>query len=339
MRHQRILQQLPDSRYSTERNGSKTMKVEKNKANRGKKVSEWTHFRKNLPMTLLTLPTILIMFVFNYIPLYGLILPFKKFSVTKGIIKSPWCGLKNFEFLTKSKTIIKAIENTVLYNFTFIFLGALLSLVIALMLYELGKRSVKVYQTSLLLPYFMSWVVVAYIVNALLDMDNGLLNALIVRLGGEKIFWYNDPKYWRPILIIVNLWKGMGYTAIVYFAALMGIDSSYFEAARIDGAGKLAQIWYISIPLIRNIILTLIILNLGKIFYGDFGLFYNVPMDSAALYDATDVVDTYVYRSLMNLGNVGMSATTGFCQSVLGFFLVLITNIAVKRFDSDSALF
>lgn len=302
-------------------------------------ISEWKHFRQNLPMTLLVLPTVLVMFVFNYIPLYGVVLPFKDFSVAKGVLGSPWCGLKNFGFLVKSGTIIKAIWNTVLYNFSFIILGTIVAVIIALMMYELSRRSIKIYQTSLLLPYFMSWVVVAYIVNALLDMDNGMVNEVREMFGLDKVLWYNEKEYWPGILIFTKIWKEMGYNAIVYFAALMGIDASYFEAAKIDGAGKIQQIRYISVPLIRNIVIIMVILNVGKIFYGDFGLFYNVPLNSSLLYDVTDVVDTYVYRSLINIGNVGMSATTGFCQSVLGFILVVTTNMVVKRIDRESALF
>ena len=304
-----------------------------------KRKSEWKYFKKDLPLTILVLPTVIVLFIFNYIPLYGVVLPFKDFSVAKGVLGSPWCGLKNFGFLVKSGTIIGAIKNTVLYNFSFIILGTIISVLIALMLYELSKHWIKVYQTSLLLPYFMSWVVVAYIVNALLDMDNGMMNSVREFFGLDKVLWYNEKKYWPGILIFVNIWKGMGYNAIIYFAALMGVDNSYFEAAKIDGATKLQQVWFISMPLIRSIVIIMVIMSIGKIFNGDFGLFYNVPLNSAMLYDVTDVVDTYVYRSLINIGNVGMSATTGFCQSVLGFILVITTNAVVKRIDRESALF
>ncbi|MEG2381134.1 MAG: ABC transporter permease subunit [Oscillospiraceae bacterium] len=296
-------------------------------------------FKQNLPLTLLALPAVIVIFIFNYIPLYGIILPFKDFNVAKGVFGSAWSGLKNFEFLVKSDAILVAIKNTVFYNFIFIFLGTAVSVVVALLLYELSKRAVKVYQTALLVPYFMSWVVVAYICNALLDMDNGILNHIRGLFGMEKILWYNETKYWPTILIIANIMKGMGYNAVVYFAALMGVDSSYFEAAKIDGANKFQQMWYISMPMIKSIVIIMVILSVGKIFYGDFGLFYNVPLNSSLLYPATDVIDTYVYRSLINMGNVGMSATTGFCQSILGFIMVLGTNIIVKKFDADSALF
>ena len=296
-------------------------------------------FKQNIPLTLLALPSIIFIFIFNYIPLYGLVLPFKNFNVVDGIIKSPWCGLKNFDFLVKSDTIFKAIRNTVLYNAAFIVIGTAVAIVIALFLYELGRKSVKTYQTMLLIPYFMSWVVVAYILNVLLDMKSGVLNSILKMCGKEEILWYNEGKYWPAILIVVQVWKNMGYNAIVYFAALMGIDASYFEAAKLDGANKFQQMWYISLPLIKEIVIIMFILNIGKIFYGDFGLFYNVTLNSSLIYDYTDVIDTYVYRSLINLGNLGMSATTGFCQSVIGFVLVLVTNLTVRKIDKSSALF
>lgn len=304
-----------------------------------KRKGRFYDFKQNLPLTLLALPSIILIFIFNYIPLYGLILPFKEFNVVQGIIKSPWCGLKNFTFLVKSKSILLAIKNTVLYNIVFIVVGTAVAIIVALLLYELGKKSVKTYQTMLLIPYFMSWVVVAYIVNVLLDMNSGVLNSILKACGKEEILWYNEGKYWPAILTITQIWKNMGYNAIVYFAALMGIDASYFEAAKLDGANKVQQMWYISLPLIKEIVIIMFILNIGKIFYGDFGLFYNVTLNSSLIYDYTDVIDTYVYRSLINLGNLGMSATTGFCQSVIGFILVLVTNLVVRKIDKASALF
>lgn len=305
----------------------------------GSKSTLLKELKQSIPLTLLALPAVIAIFIFNYIPLYGLILPFKDFNVIDGIIKSPWSGLKNFEFLVKSDTIIKAIRNTVLYNAVFIVLGTAVAIIIALFLYELGRKSVKTYQTMLLMPYFISWVVAAYVFNVLLDMESGLLNRILNKFGHEGINWYNEGKYWPVILIVANIWKNMGYNAIVYFAALMGLDASYFEAAKLDGATKVQQMYYISLPLIKNIVVIMFILNIGKIFYGDFGLFYNVTLNSSLIYDYTDVIDTYVYRSLINLGNLGMSSTTGFCQSVIGFILVVVTNFVVNRIDKDSALF
>lgn len=315
------------------------MNIKNSTAGKRKSKMKMREFRQNMSLTLLALPSIVLIFVFNYIPLYGLLLPFKEYNVVKGIIGSPWCGLKNFEFLIKSKTILIAIKNTILYNIAFIVIGTFVAILIALLLYELGRKSVKTYQTMMLIPYFMSWVVVSYVANVLFDMDSGVLNSILKAMGKEPVLWYNEGKYWPGILIIAQVWKGMGYNAIVYFAALMSIDSSYFEAARIDGANKAQQMWYISLPLIKQIVIIMFILNIGSLFRGDFGLFYNVPLNSALIYDYTDVIDTYVYRSLVNLGNIGMSATTGFCQSVIGFILVVTTNLIVRKIDKDSALF
>jgi len=300
---------------------------------------EWSRFVKNFPLTFLALPGIIVLFIFNYIPLYGLILPFKNYRFNLGFWNSPWVGFTNFKFLFTGQTILNATRNTVVYNLIFIFLGTALSILLALMLFELKKRSVKVYQTIIFLPYFVSWVVAAFIFRALLDMDYGILNKFLVAIGKEPVMWYNDPKYWPIILILANFWKGLGYSSVIYYASLMGINKEYFEAAKIDGAGKFVQIWYISVPLIKPIIIITILLNVGRIFYGDFGLFYNVPLNSSLLLSTTDVIDTFVYRSLIDLGDIGMASAAGFYQSVVGFILVILSNYIVKKIDSEYVLF
>ena len=296
-------------------------------------------FRKNLPLLLLALPAIIYLFVFNYIPLYGLVLPFKNYQYSKGFFGSEWVGLENFKILLNNKQVLIATRNTFFYNLTFIIVGTCVAVVLALMLYEMTSRFVKVYQTMLLLPHFISWVIVAYVALVFLDMDAGLFNEVRKLFGAEPILWYNSPKYWPPLIVIFNVWKSMGFSAIMYYASLMGVDQELFEAAKIDGAGKLKQMWHIAIPSIKPLIITLTILNIGKIFYGDFGLFYNLPQNSPLLYSATDVIDTYVYRTLTVLGDMGISSAVGFYQSVLGFILVLLTNWVVNRIDSDNALF
>lgn len=313
-------------------------KVIYKKSNKGV-LTEWKEFIKNFPLTLLALPSIIVIFIFNYLPLYGLVLPFKNYYFDKGFIKSPWVGFDNFRFLFNGGAILNATKNTILYNSVFILLGTFVSVILALLLFELSKRSVKIYQTILFLPHFVSWVVAAFVFNAFLDMDFGVLNRVRESFGMETVLWYNSPKYWPIILVIAHLWKGMGYTAVVYYASLMGVDKSYFEAAKIDGAGKLAQMIYISVPMIKPIITIMIILNIGRIFYGDFGLFYNVTLNSPLLYSTTDVIDTFVYRALINLGDIGMSSATGFFQSVVGFILVLTTNFIVRKIDCENALF
>jgi len=304
-----------------------------------KRHSWFSIFKQNLPLTFLALPAIIFTFVFSYIPLYGLLLPFKKYIPSKGFFGSPWVGIENFKFLMDNDAVTVATRNTILYNIAFIILGLFMSVLIALMLFEMRSLFVKMYQTCLFLPYFISWVVAAYAAKVFLDIDYGMLNAIITSLGGEAVAWYNVPKYWPAILIIAELWKGMGYSALIYYAALMGTDKSLFEAARIDGAGKIKQIWYISLPSIKPMIIMMTILKIGKIFYGDFGLFYNFTLNSSLLYSTTDIIDTYVYRSLIKLNDVSMSSAAGFYQSVLGFFLVLLTNWVVNKIDKENALF
>lgn len=311
---------------------------------RKKKISlaiknEFAQFKKNWPLTAIALPAVIMLFIFKYLPLYGLVIPFKNFIPRLGIAGSEWVGFDNFVFLFKTGTIWNAVFNTIAYNLVFLFAGVIIEVCVALMLYELSKKAVKVYQTALLVPYFLSWVVVAYVLNTLLDKDHGILNNIITALGGSEVLWYNEPKYWPVIIVLLYLWKQVGYGAIVYLASLTGLDSSYFEAAQIDGATKMQQIRYISLPLLRPVIITMLILGVGKIMRGDFGLFYNVTMDSPLLYPATDVIDTYVYRSLMTVSDLGMSSTTGFIQSIVGFILVVTTNKLVKKYDAGNALF
>ena len=296
-------------------------------------------FRNNLPLTALALPGIIMIFIFSYIPLYGLVLPFKDFKLDLGFFGSEWVGFENFRFLFSGSDMLNATKNTVLYNLFFVFIKPFFSVILALMLFEVSKRWVKFYQTLLLLPFFVSWVVLSYALRVFLDMDVGMFNMIIKQFGGEPVMWYTDPKYWPVILIISAIWKGMGYDAVLYYAALMGVDRELFEAAEIDGAGKLRQMWYISLPMLKSIIVMMMILNIGKIFYGDFGLFYNLTLNSSLLYQTTDVIDTYVFRTMMVMGDVGMSAAACFLQSVVGFILVLATNLIVRRVDNDNALF
>ncbi|MFC5701817.1 ABC transporter permease [Cohnella faecalis] len=296
-------------------------------------------FNNNIGLTLLALPGIVLVIVLNYVPLYGLLLPFKNYRYDLGIWGSPWAGLQNFEFLFKGDVLLRVTRNTILYNLTFIFLGTFLSVLVALMLFEIGRRLVKLYQTILFVPFFISWVVAGFAFRALFDMEYGVINKALAAFGQTPILWYNEPKYWPFILVAVAVWKGIGYGAVIYYAALMGIDAEYYEAARIDGAGKIRQAMSISVPMIMPIIVMLTILQIGKILYGDFGLFYNVTLNSSLLYPATDVIDTFVYRSLIDLGDFGMASAAGLFQSFVGFILVLATNFIVKKNNPDHSLF
>lgn len=299
----------------------------------------FSNFKKYFPLTLMALPMIVYFLIFNYLPLYGLVLPFKDYKFSRGFFGSEWVGLENFKFLLHNEQLNTAVVNTLLYNIVFIFGGIFVSVVIALLLFEVSKGAVKLHQTLLYLPYYISWVIVAYAARALLDMDYGLINKLLISLGMGAKSWYNVPGYWPGILIFAALWKSCGSDAVLYYASLMGVDKSLFEAAKIDGANKLQITRYITIPSIKPIIIMMSILKVGKIFYGDFGLFYNLTFDSSLLYKTTDILDTYVYRALMNLGDIGLSSAVGFVQSVLGFILVIATNFIVRKLDNESALF
>jgi len=296
-------------------------------------------FRKNYGLTLLALPGIVLLFIMDYVPLYGLLIPFKDYKYNLGIWNSAWIGFDNFEFLFKGDVLRRVLRNTMLYNLAFIALGTAFSVLFALLLREVGKKAVKAYQTVLFIPYFISWVVAGFAFQALLNMDYGVLNKALTLFGMEPVMWYNDPTYWPIILIAVAIWKGLGYGALIYYAAIIGVDAEYYEAARIDGASKLRQAISITIPMIMPIITMMVILQIGKIFYSDFGLFYHVTMNSTLLYPTTDVIDTFVYRSLVDLGDIGMAGAAGFFQSMVGFTLVILTNYVVKKINTDNSLF
>ena len=222
----------------------------------------------------------------------------------------------------------------------FILLITSLSVLLSMVLNELYiKRLAKTVQTMMIMPYFLSMSVVAIVVYAFLNTNGGIVNQVIRFFGGKTRNWYMYKPLWPVLLVIVNMWKGVGYSAIVYVASISGISQEYYEAAVLDGATKVQQARYVTLPHLRQILIIMFILNLGSIFRGDMGLFYNVTQDNGALYPVTNVIDTYVYRALTNLGNTGMSAAAGLYQSVVGFILILVSNAIVKRVDEDSALF
>ncbi len=297
-------------------------------------------FAKNGPLLLIALPGIVYLLINNYIPMFGVFLAFKKFNYAKGIFGSDWCGFDNFKYLFKQDAFL-IVRNTILYNLTFILVGTILAIAVAILMCELGEKfRVKIFQSSLLLPNLLSWVVIGFIGFAFLNSDTGFINHTVIKLfGGKEVAWYTTPKYWPVILVIVYLWKNIGYSSIIYMASISGIDKSIFEAAKIDGATKYKQIKHITIPMLKPTVIILTLMSVGRIFYSDFGLFYQVPMNSGALYNVTQTIDTYVYHGLMELNNVGMSAAAGLYQSVIGFVLVMLANSIVRKVDSDNALF
>ncbi len=289
--------------------------------------------------SMIVLPMLLLI-MFSYVPMFGTVLAFKNFSYSKGILGSDWVGFKNFKFLIQSGDFSRIVFNTLFLNTIFIIVGVICSLALAIALYQLTKKwHVKIYQTIFLIPNFLSWVIVAYMAYAILNPSYGLLNAFLGMFGIEPIQWYSEPKYWRTILTIANVWKNCGMDAVMYFAALVGINQEYFEAARIDGANRKDEIVHIIIPELTSLITILVILKIGSIFRADFGLFYQIPRDSGLLYPVTDVIDTYVYRALMDINDVGMSSAASLIQSVVGLVLVVATNAIVKKIEPDNALF
>ncbi|MDY3919249.1 MAG: ABC transporter permease subunit [Candidatus Limivivens sp.] len=298
-------------------------------------------FSKSAPFFLIALPGILYILINNYIPMFGIFLAFKDYNFMKGVFGSDWCGFANFKFLFSTNSAWIMTRNTILYNLAFIVLGTVMAIFVAVMMCELGKRTrVKFFQAALLLPNLLSWVVIGFVAYAFLNADTGFINKTILAgLGISPISWYTTKNAWPPILIIVYLWKNMGYQSIIYMAAISGIDKSLYEAAALDGATKLQQIFKVTLPMLRSTVTILTLMSIGRIFFSDFGLFYQVPQNSGALYDVTQTIDTYVYRGLMELNDVGMSAAAGLYQSLVGFILVLAANGIVRKVDADNALF
>ncbi|GIQ71152.1 sugar ABC transporter permease [Xylanibacillus composti] len=300
--------------------------------------TEWRQLKKNAELILLLLPGALYTLVFHYLPLVGIIIAFKSYRYDLGIFGSEWVGLKNFEFFFASETAWRITRNTILYNAGFIVFTTATALAFAIMLNEIGRRWVKAYQTVLFLPHFLSWVVVGYIVLAFLDHESGYLNRLLMLVGMNPQNWFYESSFWPYILNTTNLWKTVGFATLIYYAGIIGINSEYYEAARIDGASKLQMIRRITIPLLTPLIAILFILAVGNMFRGDFGLHYFVPNNSGLIYSTTDVVDTYVYRALRTLGDVSMAAAVSFFQSIVGFVLVLGANTIIKKINEENAL-
>lgn len=298
------------------------------------------HFKRHWRLHLLALPTVVYLLLFCYLPMFGVTLAFQNYNISKGFFGSEFVGFKNFEFLFKTQDAWRITRNTVLYNVAFIVLNTSMSVLLAIVFNELFvKRFAKTLQTMLIMPHFLSMAVVGIVVYAFLNARDGIVNSVISSLGGKTRNWYIYKPIWPWLLVFVNMWKGVGYGGIVYVASISGISQEYYEAAVLDGASKWQQTRYVTIPHLRKIIIIMLILNMGSIFKGDFGLFYNVTQNNGALYEYTDVIDTYIYRALITLGNTGMSAAAGLYQSLVGFVLILLSNFIVRKVDEESALF
>lgn len=303
--------------------------------------------KKTLMLLSMVAPGALWLLLLRYLPMGGIILAFKNYKIypkdptfLNNLIHSKWVGLDNFKFLFTTGDSWVMIRNTLAYNIVFIILGVIIPVAFAVMMSELSKKFVaKTYQTLMFFPYFLSWVVVSYFLNAFIDAQYGLIPMAQRAAGETAISWYTTPGPWPYIILFANLWKNVGYSTVLYLAAITGIDQTQYEAAAIDGASKWQQILHVTLPNLRTMIAILFILNVGKIFNADFGLFWNVPMQNGALFSVTQVIDTYIYRVLMNTGNIGQSTAAGLLQNIVGFICIIGANAVVKKIDSDSTLF
>ncbi len=291
-------------------------------------------------LTLLALPAVLVVFVMAYLPMFGVIIAFKSYRYDLGIFGSPWAGLKNFEFFFKSNDAAVVIRNSVCYNLSFIITGHILSIIFAIMLTNIrNKKATGLFQNLMFQPYFLSWVVAAYVSLVFLSYKNGIFNGMITDMGGERISWYSEAKYWPFILWFFHMWKGQGYQILLYYTSILNIDESIYEAAKVDGCSIVQTAVKITVPMLAPTVTILVIMAIGKIFNSDFGLFYQLPQQSGALQKVTDVVETYTYRALTGAGSTSVASAVGLTQSVVGLILVITTNAIVKKYNEDYALF
>ena len=295
--------------------------------------------KETFHLDLMSLPGVLLLVVFNYLPMIGIVIAFKDYNPNLGIWGSACNGLDNFKFFFTSQDAARTIRNTLMYSSSFLVLDLICAVGLALMFYNLrSRRALKFYNTVVILPRFMSPVIIAFIVYIILNPSYGLLNQLIIALGGSKIQWYSNSKYWPAILTITHIWQTVGMNCIIYYASLMSLDDSLLEAARLDGANKWQETWHVVIPHLIPVMVISTILGLGSLFQGDFGLFYQVPKDVGLLYPTTDVINTYTYRALQS-GSFGKSTAVSLFQSTMGCLMVLITNGIVRKVSPENSLF
>ncbi len=296
--------------------------------------------KKNRTLLLMLLPSALLIFIFSYLPMGGLVMAFERFNYADGIFGSPWVGFENFKFFFESGKAWTVTRNTALYNVAFIAINTTLEVFFAIVLSEMaGKWLKKLTQSIIFLPYFISWVVVGSIAYSLLSYETGTLNGVLSGMGIDPVNFYGEPGWWPFIIVMFSAWKGVGYGVVVYLAAILGVDNSLYEAAAIDGANIFQRIRYITIPSIRPTVITMTLLALGKIFRGNLDLFYQLVGQNGMLFDTTDVIDTYVFRMTISATDVGQTVAIGFYQSVLCFITIIIANWIVKKKDENYALF
>lgn len=297
-------------------------------------------FKKNKALFAMLIPATAIIIIFAYLPMSGLVLAFKNYRFDLGVFGSEWNGIENFRYLFSSGTGLLITKNTILYNLVNLITSQILAIVIAIFVSEINKKLFKkVSQSLIFLPYFISWVIVGTFVYAIFNYETGLLNNMITSAGGEAINVYSMPGIWPIIICCFNAWKWCGYNSVIYIAAITGVDAEIYEAASVDGATIAQRIKNITLPSIFPTVITMLLLNVGRILRGDFEMFYQIVGNNGQLYNATDVIDTYVFRSLLQSSNLGMSAAASFYQSLLCFIIIMIVNTVVKHVNEDYALF
>jgi putative aldouronate transport system permease protein len=285
-------------------------------------------------------PAVIWLVLFSYIPMGGLLIAFKDYRNNLGFLGSQWVGWRNFTYLFATEAARQITFNTLFMNALFILTTLVASLGVAILLYQIQHHFfARFYQSALFFPYFISYVIVSAFVFAFLSTSDGVINRLFASVGREPVEWYSRPEYWPAILTLINLWKGVGFWSIVYFAGILAINPEFFEAARVDGATGWQVTLHITLPLLMPLIIINLLLSIGRIFYADFGLFYQVTRNQGLLYKTTNVIDTYVFRSLKTTGDIGMASAAGFYQAVIGFLLVLGSNLLVRKIDKEKALF
>ena len=305
---------------------------------RQKKAKKAEERRRNMPLYFFMLPGLLYLIANNYIPMFGILIAFKKVNFATGIFQSPWCGFDNFEYLFVTKDAWVMIRNTLAYNACWIILDLALAVFIAVLMAEIASgRAAKVIQPIICFPSMVSAVLLSFIVYAFLSTSYGYLNTTLFK--DSPINWYASAQYWPVILTIVHFWQNAGQSSIIYMASIGGIDKSLYESARLDGASKWNQILHITLPRLRPMIILMLLMSIGRIFNSDFGLFYQVPLNSGLLTSTTQTIDTYVYRALLQLNNVSMSSAASVFQALIGFALVMASNMLVRVVEPDNALF
>lgn len=303
-----------------------------------KKLRRKAEFRNTLPLYFMMLPGLIYLVCNNYLPMFGILIAFKQVNFSIGVFESPWVGLKNFEFLFKTKDAWTMIRNTVGYNLVWISLGLVISVTIAILMAEISSRKIaKVIQPIICFPSMVSAVILSFLVYGFLSNTYGFINTSILK--DNPINWYASAQYWPVILTIVHFWQSSGQSSIIYMASIGGIDKGLYESARLDGANKMQQITNITLPMLKPMIILMMLMSIGRIFNSDFGMFYQVPLGQGLLTQTTQTIDTYVYRALLELNNVGMSSAASVFQAIIGFLLVMTSNLIVRKVDSENALF